>query len=373
MVCFHNFLRMPSNRGHLARSLKFSCFDHEWSLCLYPGGSKASKDGRVALYLRHCGQMNIEAKFMLTVRNDQGKIAIEKASSRLFTTGGPDKGHINGWPNFAKRDKLINPSYEILHNGSLIVEVRIKPHEDHYCLNFIPRNGFAPNMLKAFMDEDSADIMFEVPSQEKSSTVSAISVFPAHKLILQFCAAGSTLAALCEDYDDSTPVPLLDIRPNLFRQMLYYIYGGAISSAEWKQSAKDFIDAADRYGVRNLKIEAEAWYVKHLKLTAENAVEALLYGDQKNCFLLKEVAMDFILQNTRDVLNAASFEKVTESQSILRETISVAAKMGMHCSSEKESQGDVRDLSINILRAMNYIKGNDIDGPRNQLIAQLGL
>ncbi|KAL7532049.1 hypothetical protein ACHAXR_004401, partial [Thalassiosira sp. AJA248-18] len=154
-------------------------------------------------------------------------------------------------------------------------------------------------MLRSFMDEDTADVVFEVEGQtDSTSTEDALSEhsmkFYAHKVVLQFCAEGSTLASLCAEYDKLTPVPISDIDPQVFRQMLYYVYGGTISAAEWKVHSKDLIDAADRYGVVNLKIEAEAWYVKHLKITVENVIDSLAFADEKNCFLLKEVATDFI-------------------------------------------------------------------------------
>ncbi|KAL7524181.1 hypothetical protein ACHAXR_000468 [Thalassiosira sp. AJA248-18] len=144
--------------------------------------------------------------------------------------------------------------------------------------------------------------------------------------------------------------------------MLYFIYGGNITAAVWKAYSKDLIDAADRYGLKNLKIEAEAWHVKHLKITVDNVIDTLAFADRKNCFLLKETATDFILSNGKEVLASESFQSIPESKSVMREIISLAA---MKCRGDgKRELEDPTKLSINELRAELYKWGGDIDGPR---------
>jgi hypothetical protein len=61
------------------------------------------------------------------------------------------------------------------------------------------------------------------------------------------------------------------------------------------------LDAADKYGVVSLKLEAEAAYVESTKITVDNAMDNLLYADAKNCALLKEAVIDFLTDNGREV------------------------------------------------------------------------
>ena len=61
--------------------------------------------------------------------------------------------------------------------------------------------------------------------------------------------------------------------------------------------ATDIIDAADKYGVVNLKLEAEARLVEDTVITIENVMDLLVYAESKNLALLKEVVMDYIVEN----------------------------------------------------------------------------
>jgi hypothetical protein len=74
-----------------------------------------------------------------------------------------------------------------------------------------------------------------------------------------------------------------------------------------KEHSKDIINAANRYGVATLKLEAEACLVEGTTFTLENVMEHLRYADSMNCALLKEAAMDYILKNRAEVLEKTSF------------------------------------------------------------------
>ncbi|KAL7525513.1 hypothetical protein ACHAXR_002017, partial [Thalassiosira sp. AJA248-18] len=315
LVHFHKFESMSTEKDHSVKSPKFSCCNHEWTVMIYPGGDKDSDDGMMSIFLHHCSGPEISAKYSFLIRDASGKVIEEEMTPEYLKFDEQTKHWGDG---FIDRAEITNPENKILKHGTLTVEVRIKPDDEHCCTNFIPKNEFSQNMLQSFMDEDTADVLFEVKDKVGGVDDELPSVkFHVHKLVLQFCAKGSHLASLCEEYDKSTPVPIMGIDPYVFRQMLYYIYGGNITAAEWKNRSKDLIDAADRYGVKNLKIEAEAWYVNHLKITVENVIVTLAYADEKNCFLLKEAATNFIVKNTNDVLASDSFQSIPNSINVI--------------------------------------------------------
>ena len=103
--------------------------------------------------------------------------------------------------------------------------------------------------------------------------------------------------------------------------MLYYVYGGHISAEVWERHSQTLIEAADKYELKSLKIEAEAWYLKQLKFKVEEVVETVAYADKMNCFLLKEAAIDFIVENADEVLSSDSFENLPHSKIITEDIL----------------------------------------------------
>ena len=57
---------------------------------------------------------------------------------------------------------------------------------------FVPKNPFSTNMLKLFMDEESADVVFQVGGRQGMAANKRAKTSPtnfhAHRLILQQCA-----------------------------------------------------------------------------------------------------------------------------------------------------------------------------------------
>lgn len=61
-----------------------------------------------------------------------------------------------------------------------------------------------------------------------------------------------------------------------------------MTDKDLNENAKEIIDARDKYGIVNFKLEAEAWYVKSTTISVENLREHLLFADDKNCAQIKE-------------------------------------------------------------------------------------
>jgi hypothetical protein len=312
---------------------------------------------------------SIKVDFFFSIKDSNGKeVGDDEPGDYYFT---PYDSETRDWywgmSNFAKRSKIV----EALVNGTLTIEVRMRKHEQSNTPDaFIPENPLCKNILAAFMDEESADVMFEVGngSQQGGNTLkrarTAPTRFYAHRFIMQ--KSSSTLADLCK----SGQLSITDVKPDIFRHMLYYMYGGKLSDRDWNGNAKDLIDAADKYGVVSLKLEAEAFYFKSTKLTIDNILDNLLYADSKNCALLKEAVMDFILKNSDDVMDKVSFDDVPGSTV---KDLLAAVKRG-----KKEEGGgssvDPRNFNtmrVGTLRRMLCEKGLEVDGSREAMISLL--
>ena len=109
-------------------------------------------------------------------------------------------------------------------------------------------------------------------------------------------------------------------------------------------NAKDIIDACDKYGVVNLKLEAEATYVKSTEITMDNMMDNLLYADSKNLALLKEAVMDYIVTNKDDIIGKVSFDNIPGFATDLLTAVSRGE--------QNESVGD--KMNYNTMRVCTY-------------------
>jgi hypothetical protein len=142
-----------------------------------------------------------------------------------------------------------------------------------------------------------------------------------------------------------------------------------ISNDDMKTHAKEIIDDADKYGVTNLKLEAEAYFVEGTIITVENVLDHLLYAESKNCALLKEVAMDYIVENKTAFVENIRFHDAPGS--LLNDMLVAFIR------SEKEDgtvggiESELASMRVSELRKKAYNKGLDVDGSREMLIVAI--
>ncbi|KAL7534734.1 hypothetical protein ACHAWF_004927 [Thalassiosira exigua] len=362
-VQFHGFEGLDAARGSLVESPEFECLGHKWLVKLYPGGDHDSEIGMVGLYLTNRSEVSDELHYGLSVVNSSGFHAASCGYLGVSTFG---PGESRGSRNFVKRSDIM----EALVNGSLFIEVRIRsPGTSPLDLPITSERTLCQTMQKLFGDEESADVTFEIEDDneqvgnKRKRTKSTHTKIHAHRLILKKCAPD--LDALCESAKDNDSVPIAGVKPDIFRHMLFYVYGGAVANEDLRSHSKEIIDAADKYGVVNLKLQAEAWYVNSTEITVENVMKLLLYADAKNCALLKEAVMDFMVQNHAAVIRQVPLRDAPEG--LLAELLAAVARKD----SKVDDNDDLSTMRVNDLRKMLLEKGLNCDGSRETMIATL--
>ena len=368
-VTFDKFLDLPSEKGQVVKSSEFSCFGTQWLVKIYPGGKFDSLDGMVGLHLeRRSEGRNLPAmEYSLSVCSIDGKDRIFSSSSYQYY------GRLGGY----------------LADGALVVRVSMQlDHEE----NFVPKNPASSIILKLFNDEKSADVVFEIDEHQKQSEnrksngrmrakTSTAKLYHAHRLILQHYSP--ELSALCATSDGMNPIIISDVKPEVFRHLLYCVYGGEITEEEYVDNERDLINAADKYGVTTLKLEAESCYVNNTDITIDNVIDTLLYAHAMNCALLKEAVMDFIVENKKTVFEQeqVSFQDVPGD--VFKELLAAVARRDEEKDSSSDNKDDNNDenetdaentyikMRIGDLRQKLHDKGLDIDGSREALIAKL--
>jgi hypothetical protein len=235
---------------------------------------------------------------------------------------------------------------ESLKDGALIIEVHMKlvdPTEPP--ARFIPENPFACEAIRCmFMDDDSADVVIEVKGRN----------FHVHRFVVQKC---STILA-----DADLLIQLSNVSPDIFRHLLY-MYGGKIEDAKMKLHPKEIIDAADLYGVVNLKLDAEVRFVEATIFTMENVLDHLEYAESMNLALLIETAMKFIVENKIEAPNTLSFKDAPKR--IVNDLLVTFA------TGEGNSNNELNRMPVDELRRDCLLQRLDFEGSRDALIAAL--
>ena len=374
-VYYHGFADLSTVLNVPVDSPEFMALGNPWCLYLYPGGVVSSKMGRVAIVLCNRSNKSIDMNFGFSIKDGNGnQIASIQTSTHTFgPVGRSSLGSSSnmGWYDFVERSKLLNA----LVDGTLVVEVHMKsPTPIKAALpHFIPENPFCNNMLQLFNDKESPDVVFKVGDyQSKKSAEKAAktapAIFHAHCLILK--AGSALLAVLCESKGDpTTPIEITDVSPDVFNYILYYIYGGKIPDDDMKAHAKEIIDAADRYGVASLKLAAEACLVEGTTLSLENVKELLLYAESKNCALLKEVAMDFLVNKKDEVTGKISFNDAPGN--LMNDLFAAMAREPNRAGAAAIGENEYNTMCISELRRIAHERGLDVDGSREMLIAAL--
>ena len=188
-VHFHRFSSLDSTKGRRVISPVFHAFNHDWILALYPGGKDEANDGMVSIKLSHFSMNEITVQCDILIKNKSGEL-IGRLAEEECTFGHSGRS----WKNAIKRSFLN----VVVNNGTLTMEIQMKVAETKSRVNFMPKNQFGKCMLKLFLDEESADVVFELKSDDTSSKIH----YHAHRCVLKACAPD--LFRLCEDCDVST-------------------------------------------------------------------------------------------------------------------------------------------------------------------------
>jgi speckle-type POZ protein len=351
---------------------------------LYPGGSyELSQEGMISIDLCNMSNKAIEVDYDLCINDGDGvQVAIYESSRHTKINFGPAGSDDDFWGtgDFADHYDVISA----LIDGALVINVRMRlsvPLQLSPPPPFIPENPLTKMIQGVFLEEKSTDIVFEVKVDQPRNNAPRVArltpiTFRAHRLIIENCS--SIFANLCESHHiDSSTTPTIqinDLTPDIFRHLLNYIYGGKISVDDMKSHAKEMIDAADKYGVVNLKLEAEACLVEGTTFTIENVMEHLLYAESKNCALLKEASMDYILKNKAEAIEKLSFANAPGA--LITDVLAAVSRGervvgGGSGGDGGDNERHFNAMRISELRKRAHEKGLNVDGSREMLIAAL--
>lgn len=361
-VRFDGFERLPAAKGQdRVRSPDFTCFGRPFCIELWPGGKTKSSDGKVAIYLVSTSQDVTEVQATFIVRGSKKQTAAYfYFASDEHSQQSRKEGTENAWgtKNFADRAALVGA----LQSGVLTVDVYMKQTGSvgektrHTRDKILPNHPLTNAILGKFMDKASSDIAFEVgvvqvKSEGEKRAKAEPSTFHAHRLILQ--GISSKFMEICESGENI--IPITDVKPDVFGHLLYHVYGGNVSDEELTANAKEIIHAADKFGVPSLKLQADYALVASASITIDNVMEHLLFADEYRCALLKETALDFLVENKAEAKKMAREGRVP----------------GKLFADLLEAFDVTDNMRVKTLREKLQEKGLEIDGTKEELIDRL--
>jgi len=155
----------------------------------------------------------------------------------------------------------------------------------------------------------------------------------AHRCVLETYApelARSCLSASDDNDENISTVNITDVKPDIFRYMIYYLYGVSVPQTELRKHAKDFIEVANKYSIVTLKAQAEASYMESTEIAKDNAIDNLLYADKMSCALLKEAAIKVL-------------EKKEANENLGEKKTNEGGKAAKHKSEEQEQDSNAKE------------------------------
>jgi hypothetical protein len=155
-----------------------------------------------------------------------------------------------------------------------------------------------------FCDDETSDVAFHVKGK----------VFIAHKGILK--AQANEFYEMCEGNDKENPMIISGVDEDVFRIMLYSLYGGGVCPEDLQEHSASILKASSKYGFKRLKEEAEAWHAKSIKFTVDNAVDEFMKADGSNYLIVRDAAKKFILEHGKEIVASESFTRGSMNQCV---------------------------------------------------------
>jgi speckle-type POZ protein len=166
--------------------------------------------------------------------------------------------------------------------------------------------GLVSYFEELFDDMSLSDFSFNIGGRE----------FPAHKVIL--AARSKYFAAMFKHptkENSTNQVNIEDIEPEVFQELLRFIYTGRLSSATMESMVANLFIAADKYLLDELKNECENYLLRHM--SPDYCLVLLLHGDLQNPTHPLNVAAKFFRLSPNQVMATDGWKKLEEENLVL--------------------------------------------------------
>ena len=168
-----------------------------------------------------------------------------------------------------------------------------------YAINCL--NELSNHLGELFNSMPLSDVTFNIDGYD----------FPAHKSILS--VRSEVFAAMFQHPSKeklTNQIKIEDIEPDVFQELLRFIYTGRVQVDKLEVMAAGLFIAADKYFLDQLKMTCENHLLRHM--SPENCVVLLTTGDLQNPTELLKEAAKFFRRLPSQVMATDGWEKMEE-------------------------------------------------------------
>jgi len=314
MWTIENFMERTEEKGDHIESSEFTVTGPdgkitEWHVNLYPKGEEPDPEEEpddgdyVYVYLYNSSDFSVRAKGSFSI------VDSSKKQQKMFhldpDTYGDDSSSSSWGGRFVKVDELKSSSSTLLEEGNLTIHLKIEVFGEDKILsgsnqlfyktavNDECQKQVIDHLGNLFAEKNCSDL--EVSCDEE--------VFPCHLAILS--ARSPVFFAMFQTdtmEKQSKKVIITDVKKEVFREMLRFIYTGKVSSDDsLKKLSRDLLVASNKYQLELLKKLCEAQLCS--TLDDSNCLELLVLGDIHEASNLKTAALESVLMNLASLSN----------------------------------------------------------------------
>lgn len=179
------------------------------------------------------------------------------------------------------------------------IEFLIYAKPDHVRSSVDSMNKYYANLIK---NKELSDVTLILENEK----------FFCHKLILT--TRSEVFAAMFNSEmveKQQGEIKIIDIRPEIFKLVLEFIYSGQISNYKNEEiSWYELMLAADKYNIKSLRDICAQKLAENLN--PDNAIDTLIIAHRLNNDDLKKESASFIILNKSDIVGTEKLKKLTE-------------------------------------------------------------
>ena len=158
-------------------------------------------------------------------------------------------------------------------------------------------------LTELYVQQNQCDVQFYFEGGEKIG---------GHVYILS--ARSSVFAAMFHnDMQESKTgkVDIKDVQPEIFKQLLHYIYSGRISTPLTEYTARPLFVAADKYDVEDLRNECILFLLSSIRI--DNAISLMVWANLHSVDELKNAALTFTARHGKQICLMKDWDELTKN------------------------------------------------------------